>query len=554
MISHPLRRVFAGLAVFIILAVPVVPVRPVSGQPAAVAFGFVPPGVSAYAAIRGAGGSAVKVTADWSTIEAERGSYRWADLDAAIRSAASAGVNVTVVLAFTPRWAAIGTGLELRDRAIYSRQPVRRIEDWEAFVRKAVTRYRSRVKEWQVWTALSLPLWRGTSKDYVRYLAATRKAAKGADPQSRVVLASPYGLDLVWVHRMMREAPGTFDAVSLAPRGLEPEALLRPLRVLQEQVLEGRRVQIWLEWDLRSGGDRGNWSGEILKVAAIARALGVDRVDWVVDPALAAPALQLFVSHVGAKAPAGHLVSPRALALIFGQTNSTVVAWSAEGGGELPVSGTGLTVITSTGETQTRAGQAALALRPDPVILTGLDATLVAAARPLTPPGIWPPGARDYSTAAEVTARLGRANVEEGLYNARFRSRRNGALEAVDVDGNEAVRTSAGRDIIYAYFDVDDSFMFFVNRRHPVEVVVEVRGASAPRQLGFNLFYDSMTDYRFTEWQWVEPRDGWVTYTFRLPDAAFANSWGWDFAVNAAGNRKEDLTIRSVTVRKSSSR
>lgn len=554
MISHPLRRVFAGLAVFVVLAVPAVPVRPASAQPAAVAFGFVPPGMSAYAAIRGAGGSVVKVTADWSTIEAERGSYRWADLDAAIRSAASAGVNVTVVLAYTPRWAAIGTGLELRDRAIYSRQPVRRIEDWEAFVRKAVTRYRSRVKEWQVWTALSLPLWRGTSKDYVRYLAATRKAAKGADPQSRVVLATPYGLDLVWVHRMMREAPGTFDAVSLAPRGLEPEALLRPLRVLQEQVLEGRRVQIWLEWDLRSGGDRGNWSGEILKVAAIARALEVDRVDWVVDPALAAPALQLFVSHVGAKVPAGHLVSPRALALVFGQTNSTVVAWSAEGGGELPVSGTGLTVITSTGETQTRDGQAALALRPDPVILTGLDATLVAAARPLTPPGIWPPGARDYSTAAEVTARLGRANVEEGLYNARFRSRRNGALEAVDVDGSEAVRTSAGRDIIYAYFDVDDSFMFFVNRRHPVEVVVEVRGASAPRQLGFNLFYNSMTDYRFTEWQWVEPHDGWVTYTFRLPDAAFANSWGWDFAVNAAGNRKEDLTIRSVAVRKSSSR
>jgi hypothetical protein len=289
-------------------------------------------------------------------------------------------------------------------------------------------------------------------------------------------------------------------------------------------------------------------------VAAIARALEVDRVDWVIDPPLAASALQLFVSHVGGKIPAGHLVSPRALALVFGQTNSTAVAWSAEGGGELPVSGTGLTVITSTGETQTRDGQGALPLRPDPVILTGLDAALVAAARPLTSPGVWPPGARDYSTATEVMARLGRVNVEEGLYNARFRTRRNGALDAVDVDGTEAVRTSAGRDIIYAYFDVDDSFMFFVNRRHPVEIVVEVRGASGPRQLGFNLFYDSMTDYRFTEWQWVEPQDGWVTYTFHLPDAAFANSWGWDFAINAAGNRREDLTIRSVTVRKPASR
>ena len=52
----------------------------------------------------------------------------------------------------------------------------------------------------------------------------------------------------------------------------------------------------------------------------------------------------------------------------------------------------------------------------------------------------------------------------------------------VEIDGGEAVRTSAGRDIVYVYFDVDDSFMFFVNRRHPVEVTVEVHGAAAPRQ------------------------------------------------------------------------
>jgi len=553
--ARPFRRVLVALVAVLAFAAPTVELRPASGQPAAAAvFGFVPPGASEFSAIRRAGGSAVKITADWSAIESERGRFRWTELDAAIRAAGAAGLEVIVVLAYTPRWAAIGTGLELRDRAIYSRQPVRRFEDWETFVRKAVTRYRSRVKHWQVWTVLSLPLWRGTPKDYVRYLTATRKAATAGDPRSRVVLATPYGLDLVWVHRMMREAPGTFDAVSLAPRGLEPEALLRPLRVLREQVLGGRRVQVWLEWDPRSDADRGGWSGEILKVAAIARALDVDRVDWVVDPALAASALQLFVSHIGAKAPAGHLVSPRALALVFGQANSAAVAWSAEGGGELPVAGTGLTVITATGEAQTRDGQAAVVLRPDPVILTGLDASVVAVARPLKDSGVWPPGAKDYSAATEVTARLGRTNVEDGLYNARFRSRRNGALEPVEVDGSEAVRTSAGRDIVYAYFDVDDSFMFFVNRRHPVEVIVEVRGASAPRQLGFNLFYDSMTDYRFTEWQWVEAQDGWVTYTFRLPDAAFANSWGWDFAVNAVGNRSEDLTIRSVTVRKSASR
>jgi len=542
-------RALIVLIAILILGVPAAP--PASGQPGPAAlFGFVAAGGLDFPAIRRAGGSAVKITADWSVIEPERGIFRWADLDAAIRTADAAGLAVTIVLAYTPRWAAIGTGLDLRDRAIFSRQPVRRIEDWEAFVRKVVTRYRSHVKEWQVWTALSLPMWRGTPKDYVRYLTATRKSAKAADPQSHVVLATPYGLDLVWVNRMVREAGATFDVVSLAPRGLEPEALLRPLRVLREQVLAGRPTRVWLEWDPRSGGERGGWSGEILKVAAIARALGVDRVDWVFEPNLAASALQLFVTHVGSKAPAGQLISARALALVFGQTNTAAVAWSAEGGGDLPLPGGGLTVITATGETRKPEGGDTLALRPDPVILTDLDAAVVAAARPLPDQGLRPPGARDFSSYSEVTARLGRENVEDGLYNSRFRSRRNGALDVVEIDGGEAVRTNAGTDVVYVYFDVDDSFIFFVNRRYTVEVTVEVRGASAPRQLGFNLFYDSMTDYRFTEWQWVEPKEGWVAYTFRLPDAAFANSWGWDFAINAAGNRREDLTIRSVTVRK----
>jgi len=547
-------RILLAAAVLLILTVPAAPPF-AAGQPAAPeSFGFVAAESADYGAIRRAGGRAVKITADWSEIEAERGTFRWAGLDGAIRAAGSAGLAVTVVLAYTPRWASIATGVELRDRAIFSRQPVRRLEDWEAFVRGAVTRYRSSVKDWQVWTALSLPVWRGTPKDYVRYLTATRKSTKAADPQSRVVLATPYGLDLVWVNRMVREAGGNFDAVSLAPRGVQPEALLRPLRVLSEQVLVGRSIRIWLEWDPRSSGERTGWSAEILKVAAIARALGVDRIDWVLDPALAASALQLFAAHVGAKPPAGHLVSPRALALVFGQTNMAAVAWSAEGGGELHLSGAGLTVISATGETRTSTGQDPIALRPDPVILTGLDEAAVAAARAPREQGPRPPGARDFSGAAEVSARLGRANVEDGLYNTPFRGRRNGALEPVELDGGEAVRMNAGRDVVYAYFNVDDSFIFFVNGRHTVEVTVEVRGAGAPRQLGFNLFYDSMRDYRFTEWQWVEAKDGWVTYTFRLPDAAFANSWGWDFAVNAAGNRREDLTIRSVTVRKTSSR
>jgi len=63
-------------------------------------------------------------------------------------------------------------------------------------------------------------------------------------------------------------------------------------------------------------------------------------------------------------------------------------------------------------------------------------------------------------------------------------------------------------------------------------------------------YYDSMSGYRFTPRQWVEATQGWVTYAFRLPDAAFADTWGWDFAINAVGNRGENLVVHSVTVKR----
>jgi hypothetical protein len=197
-------------------------------------------------------------------------------------------------------------------------------------------------------------------------------------------------------------------------------------------------------------------------------------------------------------------------------------------------------------------GKSTVTLGGEPLLISGIGSSAVASARETLAAKGAPelPRTQDFGGATEVSAKLGKANVENGLYNMPFRTRRNGALDVVDVNGSEAVRTVVARDIVFVYFDVDDSFLFYVDGRYDVEVSVEVRGAGGPQQLGFNLYYDSMADYRFTARQWVEARDGWVTHTFRLSDAAFANTWGWDFAINAVGNRKEDLTVRSVTVRK----
>lgn len=550
-----MRRNTLAFLIIALLTVPALSERAV-GQPSVpFSTGFAAAGGADFAAMRRGGATSVKLLADWSEIESDRGQFDWKDLDAAVAAATAAGLSVTLMLAYTPKWASLATGSELNDPAIWSRQPPKRIADWETFVGQTASRYKGRVRDWQVWTVLSLPIWRGTSREYQALVRAVRIRTKPADAASRVVLATPFGVDLISIRRALREIPDSFDAISLSPRGLAPEALLRPLSVLRDRLLASTRKAIWIEWDPRAGGERSGWSAQMVKVAAIAKAFTVERLVWAIDPSIGMGAQEMISARLGSKTFAGYLTQSQSIALVFGETDAVAVAWSVGGEAALALEGEGITALNPAGDSRTvstAGGRSTVMLGGEPLLLSGLSSSAVTAARETLAAKGAPdvPRAQDFSAAAEVSARLGKTNVERGLYNMPYRTRRNGALDVVDVDGGEAVRTVVARDIVFVYFDVDDSFLFYVDGRHDVDVIVEVRGAEAPQQLGFNVYYDSMTDYRFTSRQWVEAKDGWVTLTFRLSDAAFANTWGWDFAVNAVGNRKEDLTVRSVTVRK----
>ncbi len=530
---------------------PAASAQPISVLPT----GFVVAEGADFSRLRAAGGSAVKLLADWSVIEPAPGQFAWTALDESIRAATRTGLRVVVVLTYTPKWASLADGPDLTNPAIYRHQSPRRLSDWERFVSQAASRYKGTVKDWQVWTTLSLPLFRGTTKAYISLLRAARAKTKAIDASSRVVLATAYGIDLVSLRQVLIEAPTAFDVISFTPRGMAPEGLLRPLGVVQERLLANQRKAIWIEWDLLSGGFRPTWPAQVLKVAAIARALGVEQVFWVGDAAADTGVLPLFSTRVGGKPFVGYLLTQQALVLLFGDTPAAAVAWTS--GGEVPVSfdAQDAAIYAPMGAVRqpvTDGGKVTVRVGPDPVVVTGIGAVSVAQAKSTLQSRGLPvaPASVDYSQAAAVSARLGTKNVEQGLYNMPYRNRRNGAVEVVQIDGAEAVRTNAAKEIVFVYFHVDESFLYYVDGRAKVEISVEVWGAKGPQQLGFNLLYDSMTGYRFTPWQWVDAKDGWATYTFPLTDANFSGPWGWDFAINAGGNRSEDLTVRTVTVRK----
>ncbi len=539
-----------------------------TSTPAPTQLGLASPDVASFAAAKNAGARTVKILADWSVLEARRGEFTWADIDRAVAAAAREGLAPVVVLAYTPRWASLGTGADLTRHEIYSRQPPRDVRDWDRFVGEIAGRFRGRISEWQVWTQVGLPLFRGTGSEYLSLVQAARVRLRAVDPNARVVLAAPSGVDLAFLTRVLAEAPGAFDTVALNPHGFSPESLLRPLGILNRR-MRGAGKTIWVEWSPEAAGPEGagpgmagaggRAPGEWARMLGVSQATGVERL-FAADTARIDGDLRGIGALLAARPYVGFLVrDPDVFAVVYGSAaDAVLVAWSTADGRALDVpAGSGLRVNTLEGQPvslEARDGKTSIRLSPAPRVISGIPAALVDEARatavargPLLPT---PSADHDFSRSTEVVARLGRANEEHGLYNQSYRSRRNGAVEPVDVGGVEAVQTNVARQVIYVYFDIDDTFLYFVEGRIPVEITIEVWGARAPRQVGFNLLYDSTTGYRFTPWQWVDVRDGWVSYTIRLTDANVANTWGWDFAINTSGNRAEDLTVRSVTVRK----
>jgi hypothetical protein len=539
----------AAAATVAALAAPGRP-APLSARPVRV--GFVAAEGADFAALRRGGAESVKLLADWSQIEPHPGGVLWDLLDRAVDSARAAGLRVVLVLAYTPGWASPAG--ERADPAVAARQPPRRLEEWERFVTAAATRYRGRVRDWQIWTARSLPVFRGTTRQYLQMLQVARVALRAADPSTRIAVATPYGLDLPDLRGLMREASEEFDVVSLQPRGIRPEALLRPLAAIRERIAPPGSRTLWLEWDPLSAGPRSTWPGQLVMLVAVATAAGVEEVFWAAEPtAVTQLVLETLARHLGRRPYEGFLVRGPALLVVYGGDPPAAVAWSAVPA-VVTVSGDSVRALGPAGDerpVRRGSGGSAVEVGPEPVLLVGVGPDEVAEARRMRSAGMpLPPGGPDFSASPEVSALLGQVNQERGLYNMAYRSWRGEARRVVALDGVEAVATDAAAERVYVRFDVDDSFLYFVDGRVAVDIAVEVRGAPAPRTVGFNVLYDSMSGYRFTPWQWVDVSPGWVTHTVRLLDAAFANTWGFDFALNAAGNRQQDLVVRSVTVRK----
>ena len=132
--------------------------------------------------MRKAGIGWVRTDFDWSGVEREPGVWKFDHLDETVAWAETEGVRILPILDYDVPWA---------------RPAHKHLDKWLQYVRRLVTRYKDRVKYWEVWNEPNLEqFWKDkpNPNDYAKLLKATHKTIKGIDPELTVVLGGTAGI------------------------------------------------------------------------------------------------------------------------------------------------------------------------------------------------------------------------------------------------------------------------------------------------------------------------------------------------------------------------
>lgn len=129
----------------------------------------------------------------WGSINTSSGVYNWTVLDAVVNTALSHGVDIVYTFGKTPQWASTnpnGTGCAYGNGTCYAPN----ISDWNAFVTAITTRYKGKIKYWELWNEPNATnFWNGTTGQLVTMAQAAYPIIKAADAGNVVLSPAPQG-------------------------------------------------------------------------------------------------------------------------------------------------------------------------------------------------------------------------------------------------------------------------------------------------------------------------------------------------------------------------
>ncbi len=153
----------------------------------------------------------------WREIEVKRGEWDFTRYDALVDDAVKAGINILPILDYDTAW---------------SRPAWKHLDMWGEFVRRMVTRYKDRLRIWEVWNEQNSSfMWRdhADAGNYTILLKYTYNLIKDIDSSLTVLFGGTAGVPVDFIEGVLKAGGGAyFDAMNIHPytRPQPPEGVL----------------------------------------------------------------------------------------------------------------------------------------------------------------------------------------------------------------------------------------------------------------------------------------------------------------------------------------
>ncbi len=241
----------------------------------------------------------------WESLEPQRGAWDFSVLDRYVALAESAQVEVLLPLGLSPPWAAARPEEPSAYRPGNASEPAD-IETWGNYVEAVVSRYRARIKAYEIWNEPNLPLFfSGRVEEMLKLAEAAYVRIKRLDPDAVVVSPAPTGRQgIAWLESYLATGGGRWaDVIGYhfyVGQNDSPEDMADLIQRVRE-VVDGHGLRPLPIWNTETGWrlegqqappstykarQEGGALEDTLAAAYVARALvlgwayGLDRFYW----------------------------------------------------------------------------------------------------------------------------------------------------------------------------------------------------------------------------------------------------------------------------------
>ena len=131
--------------------------------------------------------------ADWADIQPQRGQWYFDLLDKYVDMSVEHHVPILMVLTYTPAWASSTPDAESdKPTSPGNAGPPTDINDWRNYVRTVATRYKGRIRNWEIWNEPNRPKsWNGSPGQMVQMAKEAYTILKQIDPGCTIVSPAP---------------------------------------------------------------------------------------------------------------------------------------------------------------------------------------------------------------------------------------------------------------------------------------------------------------------------------------------------------------------------